>query len=283
MRLDIRKNIWSHVINMHWFFRFAFTAMAMLGGVTSQYTATTPFAVARSSNYGKTDQFRSDWSTGTCRCWGPDSYRPNIPCFDKVNTPSHITAVDTSGMSFSQTCGTCLLVTCINGVTRGLPWSEYPYPGCKPGNNSVVVTISDSCPCLQNASNNKWCCQDKSRGVRHLDLSTPAFTQIAEEEAGVVDILVQQIDCPDDSVTGVSWSSWEQKYGQSIQDWSKSRSNVNEIASVEGACNAAVEGATYTAQLADDAAKVLNRTGELPIGPKYAAQNGLNATNIGKT
>ncbi|CAL8461079.1 g610 [Coccomyxa elongata] len=125
--------------------------------------------------------------------------------------------------------------------------------------------------------------EDKSRGVRHLDLSTPAFTQIAEEEAGVVDILVQQIDCPDDSVTGVSWSSWEQKYGQSIQDWSKSRSNVNEIASVEGACNAAVEGATYTAQLADDAAKVLNRTGELPIGPKYAAQNGLNATNIGKT
>ncbi|CAK0766641.1 hypothetical protein CVIRNUC_003379 [Coccomyxa viridis] len=185
-------------------------------------------------------------------------------------------------MSFSQTCGTCLLVTCINGVTRGLPWSEYPYPGCKPGNNSVVVTVSDSCPCTQNASNNKWCCQDKSRGLRHLDLSTPAFTQIAEEEAGVVDILVQQIDCPDDSVTGVSWSTWEQKYGQSIQDWSKSRSNVNEIASVEGACNAAVEGATYTAQLADDAAKVLNRTGELPIGPKYAAQNGLNATNIGR-
>ena len=57
--------------------------------------------------------------SGTCRCWGPDSYRPNIPCFDSISTPSHITAVDTSGMSFSQTCGTCLLVTCINGVTRG--------------------------------------------------------------------------------------------------------------------------------------------------------------------
>ncbi len=129
MRLDIPKNMWYHLINMHWFFRFAFTAMAMLGGVRSQYTATTPFAVARSSNYGKTDQFRSDWSTGTCRCWGPDSYRPNIPCFDSISTPSHITAVDTSGMSFTQTCGTCLLVTCINGVTRGLPMVGVSLPG----------------------------------------------------------------------------------------------------------------------------------------------------------
>ena len=82
-----------------------------------------------------------------------------------------------------------------------------------------------------------------------------AFTQIAEEEAGVVDI--QQI------------LSRRQRHrrvlvhlrstGRAIQ-WSKSRSNVNEIASVP-----AMRPSTYTAQLADDAAKVLNRT-ELPIG-----------------
>ena len=75
-----RRICGTHLINMHWFFRFAFTAMAMLGGVRCN---TQRQRLARSSNYGKTDQC----PTGR-RVWGPDSY---IPCFDSISTPSHIT------------------------------------------------------------------------------------------------------------------------------------------------------------------------------------------------
>ena len=265
---------------MHWVLRIGVVALAWFGGVASQYTATSSPMIGRSTNYGTTDEFHSSYASGTCRCWGASSYRPNIPCFDSISSPQFIAAVDTRAMTYTSTCSVCLAVACINGVTRGLPYSQYPYPGCKPGNKSVIVTVTDTCSCGQNASNDRWCCQDKNRGIRHLDISTPAFKEIADEDAGVIDVLIQQIDCPDDSVTGVSWSSWESKYGQSIQDFSKSRSNVNEIATVEGACEASVEGASYTSQLADDASKVLRRTGELPIRGIFRDQNGLNLTDF---
>ena len=48
--------------------------------------------------------------------------------------------------------------------------------------------------CTQDASNVQWCCGGYGANlpiVRHLDLSTPAFVLIAEEEAGVIDVMFQ--------------------------------------------------------------------------------------------
>ena len=55
-----------------------------------------------------------------------------------------------------MTCGTCVSVQCTLGPTRGYSWSEYSTPGCVPGNPTVLVQITDSCPCTQNESNLKW-------------------------------------------------------------------------------------------------------------------------------
>ena len=100
----------------------------------------------RSSNYGPTDQFASDWGSGSCKCWGDSNYQSGRPCFDSIGTPSHIAAVNTNDMDFTATCGTCLRVQCTNGPTRGLANSEFPTPGCLAGNRTVFVQITDSCP-----------------------------------------------------------------------------------------------------------------------------------------
>ncbi len=253
-------------------------ALSISGRSFSFAQSTSAWLPARSTNYGISDQFQSDWSTGTGRCWGPDSYRPDIPCFDSISPPSQIAAVNTRAMTYTQTIGTCILVTCVNGPTRGLPYSTYPWPGCKPGNSSVLVQITDSCLCDQNPSNTINCCQNPLPQGRHLDLSTPAFTQIAEESAGIVDVLYQQITCPDGNPTGVSWASWEAKYGTTIQEWSQSKFNT--LATVESACGASVEGESISDILAEDEAHVENRTGELQPSGIYDEQDGLNVTQL---
>lgn len=252
--------------------------LAIVGGATSSLAQTSSWAAGVSTAYGPTDSLHSDYNTGTGFCWTEDSYRPDIPCFDSISSPNYISAVNTQGMTYTQTIGTCIVVTCVNGPTRGLPYSTYPYPGCLPGNNSVLVQITDSCPCSQGPSNAINCCNNPLSSPRHLDLSTTAFTQIAEESAGIVDVLYQQINCPPGNPTGVSWASWEAKYGTTIQEWSQSKSNT--LATVESACGASVEGESISDILADDEARVENRTGELPPTGIYDQQDGLNATQL---
>ena len=253
-------------------------ALAIMGGASFSLAQTTQWSPATCTNYGPSDVFKSDWNTGTGKCWSEASYRPDIPCFDSISPPSYIAAVNTRGMSYTKTIGTCLLVTCVNGPTRGLSYSKYPWPGCKSGNTSVLVQITDSCPSDQNESNMQVCAADPLNAARHLDLATPAFLQIAEESAGIVDVLYQQIDCPPGNPTGVSWASWEAKYGTTIQAWSQSKSNT--LATVESACGASVEGESISDILAEDEARVDNRTGELPPTGIYDQQNGLNATQL---
>ena len=93
-------------------------------------------------------------------------------------------------------CGRCYEVMCVHGKTRGTAGSSLgPWEGClDAGRRSVVVQITDSCPCFHpnGGSNKRWCaamppdqhvptstkltparrcCGD----ARHLDLSYAAF------------------------------------------------------------------------------------------------------------
>lgn len=122
------------------------------------------------------------------------------------------------------------------------------------------------------------CASDPLNAPRHLDLAIPAFTQIAEESAGIVDVLYSQIECPPGNPTGVSWASWEAKYGTTIQEWSQSKFNT--LATVESACGASVEGESISDILAEDEARVENRTGELQPSGIYEEQDGLNVTQL---
>jgi hypothetical protein len=91
-------------------------------------------------------------------------------------------------------CGKCFEVLCVPGRTRGLASSALgPWEGClDPGRRSVVVMISDSCPCHHpNSGNKRWCCGDE----RHMDLSYSAFDAIAQRDKGVVDLKIRPVSC----------------------------------------------------------------------------------------
>ena len=110
-----------------------------------------------------------------------------------------VTAVQTDGgydYGLTEECGKCIEVVCVDGPTRGFEWSELgKWAGCQePAVKSVVVKITDSCPCNHpNEGNKRWCCGDRE----HLDLSYAAFDQIAIRHRRVVDLKFRPASCKD--------------------------------------------------------------------------------------
>jgi len=149
----------------------------------------------------------SDWKQGRATWYGG----PNGPgpdgmsiytgsCGYGKDLGNHfITAVQTDGgydYGLTEECGKCIEVVCVNGPTRGFEWSELgKWAGCQePAVKSVVVKITDSCPCNHpNEGNKRWCCGDRER----LDLSYAAFDQIAIRHRGVVDLKFRPASCKD--------------------------------------------------------------------------------------
>eukprot|EP00217_Crustomastix_stigmatica_P011596 CAMPEP_0183789006 /NCGR_PEP_ID=MMETSP0803_2-20130417/151_1 /TAXON_ID=195967 /ORGANISM="Crustomastix stigmata, Strain CCMP3273" /LENGTH=253 /DNA_ID=CAMNT_0026033159 /DNA_START=37 /DNA_END=798 /DNA_ORIENTATION=+ len=108
-----------------------------------------------------------------------------------------VTALNTDGgydWGLTDKCGQCFEVMCVDGNTRGTEYASLgPWKGCKEaGIHSVVVKVTDSCPCHHpNGSNKRWCCGD----AFHFDLSYAAFDAIAFRDRGVVDLKVREISC----------------------------------------------------------------------------------------
>lgn len=72
-------------------------------------------------------------------------------------------------------CGQCFEVMCIDGQTRGLNSSRFGADSTSachaPGKKSVVVQVTDSCPCVypRNAvSNKQWCWCGAARATPRL-------------------------------------------------------------------------------------------------------------------
>jgi len=148
---------------------------------------------------GWTDGGRATWYGGPGGP-GPDGMdisQGSCGFGNKVFENEYVAAVNTNGgydWGLTDQCDVCFEVMCKDGDTRGLDHSrEAPDSGCvEPGVRSVVVRISDSCPCHHpNTSNQKWCCGDKM----HFDLSYVAFDAIAKRDKGVVDLMWRKVDC----------------------------------------------------------------------------------------
>ena len=149
----------------------------------------------------------SDWKQGRATWYGgPQGPGPDGmsiytgSCGYGKDLGNHfVTAVQTDGgydYGLTEECGKCIEVVCVNGPTRGFEWSELgKWAGCQePAVKSVVVKITDSCPCNHpNEGNKRWCCGDRE----HLDLSYAAFDQIAIRHRGVVDLKFRPASCKD--------------------------------------------------------------------------------------
>jgi len=88
-------------------------------------------------------------------------------------------AANTAFYANSAACGQCFEVKCTG--------SAYLANACV--NGSVIVEVTDQCPCDGNA---QWCCGD----AVHFDLSAGAFGKIAKTAAGVVSTQYRPVTCP---------------------------------------------------------------------------------------
>jgi len=116
------------------------------------------------------------WQDGRCTWYGgpggpgPDGmniFTGSCGYGTKLKAPYFVAAAQTMGgydWGLTGDCGKCFEVMCVDGRTRGTSQSQLgPWEGCQEsGKRSVVIMISDSCPCNHpNPSNKK---------VRHLFL-----------------------------------------------------------------------------------------------------------------
>ncbi|KAG8048341.1 hypothetical protein GUJ93_ZPchr0008g12358 [Zizania palustris] len=91
-------------------------------------------------------------------------------------------AVSTVLFNGGAGCGACYEVRCVDSPD-----------GCKAGAAPVVVTATNLCPPNpgQSSENGGWCNPPRE----HLDLTMPAFLQIAQEKAGIVPISYRRVPC----------------------------------------------------------------------------------------
>lgn len=135
------------------------------------------------------------WSTGRASHY--DSIHQGSCMFGGLPSGSgwEAAALSDRHPDFSGSCGSCYELRCKPMTFNdGFGQSLDRNGACK-GGWSVVVKITDSCPCdyPNNAySNRRWCCGD----MPHFDLATSAFGQLADPGVGVIGIEYQRISCP---------------------------------------------------------------------------------------
>ncbi|KAG2451251.1 hypothetical protein HYH02_003858 [Chlamydomonas schloesseri] len=113
-----------------------------------------------------------------------------------VSTGTDIAAISDANPSFAGSCGRCYEIACREARFSDGYGNAIDRSGgtCSRG-GSVIVTITDACPCYYPAneySNKRWCCGD----MNHFDMSYQAFSKIADLGQGVIGIKYRQVPCP---------------------------------------------------------------------------------------
>eukprot|EP01025_Chloroclados_australasicus_P009372 TRINITY_DN1359_c0_g1_i1.p1 TRINITY_DN1359_c0_g1~~TRINITY_DN1359_c0_g1_i1.p1 ORF type:complete len:446 (-),score=39.41 TRINITY_DN1359_c0_g1_i1:1167-2372(-) len=170
-----------------------------------------------------------DWSIGRATFYGNEPWLWPIhygSCGYGYLCPDEGTGWDVAALAdvhpeYSGSCGRCYEVQCNpTYFTDGYGQSLDRVNVCRDSSTSVVVTITDTCPCIYatNAySNKRWCCGD----MNHFDLSAWAFEKLAEHRWGVIGLKYRQVAC-DYQPTNVAqvppegpfWGEAPEAYGQ---------------------------------------------------------------------
>eukprot|EP01023_Acetabularia_acetabulum_P013049 TRINITY_DN161_c0_g2_i1.p2 TRINITY_DN161_c0_g2~~TRINITY_DN161_c0_g2_i1.p2 ORF type:complete len:417 (-),score=64.43 TRINITY_DN161_c0_g2_i1:2905-4155(-) len=143
------------------------------------------FRVGRATFYGNEPWY---WSIhkGSCGYY--------YLCKDEV-TGWDVAALSDVYWGYPGSCGRCYEVKCnpvwlSDGYGNSLDRTHV----CRDPEASVVVQITDTCPCYyaNNAySNKRWCCGD----MDHFDLSVWAFEKLADTKWGVIGLQYQEVSC----------------------------------------------------------------------------------------
>jgi len=136
----------------------------------------------------------TDWTRGRMTFYGRDGYSIHDGAchYGGVPFPYYVAATSDwwpeyrNGDHEQNRCGTCFELQCDpNGRS---------YCRNDRVNASVIVRVTDRCPCHhENPSNQQWCCGD----MPHFDVSHEAFGELASHTGGWVYLQWREIECPD--------------------------------------------------------------------------------------
>jgi len=106
-----------------------------------------------------------------------------------------VAALPDSHYEYDGSCGTCYEVACDPMVFKDNYGNELDrLDVCFNPEQSVVVRITDTCPCNYNDnyySNKRWCCGD----MDHFDISVHAFEKLADMKWGVIGLKYRPVSC----------------------------------------------------------------------------------------
>lgn len=117
---------------------------------------------------------------------------------ESLGSPLHVMAIADCSSIYSRSCGNCFEVKCRNAViTDDNGVSLDRTTACYDETSSVVLRTVDACPAIFSSnyeSNRRWC-TCRSVNTEHFDISTEAFTQLADKSVGVIGTSWRQVAC----------------------------------------------------------------------------------------
>lgn len=170
-----------------------------LRGVTTLLALTTSLLIPRASSVSYDMQWRSARSTfygGPTDGWSIHSGACGFGyLYSDDPLGWNVAAMNDGNPLYEDSCGRCVEVKCDpRWISDNYGASYDRTSACINSTYSVVVRITDDCPCTYppNAySNKRWCCND----VEHLDMSIWAFEKLAPTKWGVIGLQYRAVPC----------------------------------------------------------------------------------------
>jgi len=141
------------------------------------------------------------WSIGRATFYGKDGWSIHHGSCgygyldEKAGTGWDTAALSDTAGDFKGSCGKCKEVKCKKMTFKDGYGAQLDRNGaCYDESASVVVTITDTCPCHYPGnyySNKRWCCGD----MYHLDLSLWSFEKLADTKLGVIAVEHREVPC----------------------------------------------------------------------------------------
>ena len=137
---------------------------------------------------------KTGWTKGRMTFYGKDGYSIHDGAchYGGIPYPYYVAALSDwwpeyrNGAYEHNKCGHCFEIQCDprgRGYCRGDRL-----------NASIIVRVTDRCPCHhENPSNKRWCCGDEP----HFDVSHEAFGELASHVGGWVNLQWREIQCPE--------------------------------------------------------------------------------------
>jgi hypothetical protein len=141
------------------------------------------------------------WQTGRATFYGKDGWSIHHGSCgfgyldENVGSGWDTAAISDTAGDFGSSCGKCKEVKCKKMSFKDGYGAALDRNGaCFDDQASVVVTITDACPCHypgNQYSNKRWCCGD----MYHFDLSLWAFEKLADTKLGVIAVEWRDVPC----------------------------------------------------------------------------------------